>query len=395
MCLGIVHTMPAFVGSASLPLRGRHILVGGICRRHPGIAASTSSALFGVSIFPSTPASIHEQPQDHVAPLSDAGHCASVTAMSLYSPVFATVAPAIVLPAIVLTPKILLLFGGLVAFCLSAALGANDVANSLGTAVGTGAIKVHQALAIGAVMEFAGAVLFGSTVTQTISSGVVSVGAASIASPVSYMLGMCSVLVGCTVWMAAATRFGLPVSSTHSVVGALIGLGIVSGWGINYLAVQRIVMSWFLSPLIGAMISTIVYKIICATIVNSERPARATRRVLPFIAGIAAFVLTMFVLGKGARFASLTPERVFYMALGISFFAGGLARALSLSIHSKEYIARKFGMQTSSGGSGESGVDISAATGYLDSLGQSERSVAEQREDVERIFKVLQGMSRN
>lgn len=277
----------------------------------------------------------------------------------------------------VLSPDFLIVAGGFVAFCLSAALGSNDVANSLGTAVGTGAIKLRQALVIGAVMEFAGAVLFGSTVTKTISSGVVTVGAATLAAPVSYMLGMCSVLVGCTVWMALATRYGFPVSSTHSVVGALVGLGIVSGWGINAAAIKRIVLSWFLSPLIGAVISTTIYKLICVTIVNSKRPARATRNILPFIAGGAAFVLTLFVLGKGDRFHALSPDRVVYIALSVALAAGGIIRALSLSIHSREYIVKKFGAEP---------VGSSIATGGTSPT----KSVKEQREDVERIFKVLQ-----
>jgi inorganic phosphate transporter, PiT family len=279
-----------------------------------------------------------------------------------------------------LSANVLIVFGAVVAFALSAALGSNDVANSLGTAVGTGAIKINHALVIGAVMEFAGAVLFGSTVTQTISSGVVTIGAATLAAPLSYMLGMCSVLVGCTIWMAAATRLGLPVSSTHSVVGALAGLGLVSGWGINSLALQRIVLSWFLSPLIGAVISTSVYKLICVTIVESDRPARATRRVLPFIAGGASFILTLFVIGKGARFAALTPDRVLIIALAIALAGGGIVRALSLSIHSREYITRKFG-----GGNGT----LAMGRGERNVPGP-EKDVTEQREDVERIFKVLQ-----
>ncbi|KAI0562346.1 Phosphate transporter [Gracilaria domingensis] len=194
-------------------------------------------------------------------------------------------------------------------------------------------------------MEFAGAVLFGSTVTKTISSGVVTIGAATFAAPVSYMLGMLAVLFGCTVWMAVATKFGLPVSSTHSVVGALIGLGLVSGWGINYGAVQRIVASWFLSPLIGGVISTLLYKVISVAIVDAKRPAQATRRFLPVLAGGASFVLTMFLLGKGVRFAqALTPDRVFYIALGVAFACSGVAGALATAIHSRQYIARKFGI---------------------------------------------------
>lgn len=274
--------------------------------------------------------------------------------------------------------------GGLVAFALSAALGANDVANSLGTAVGTGAIKVSAALVIGAVMEFSGAVLFGSTVTKTISGGVVTIGAATLSAPISYMLGMLAVLVGCTAWMAIATRFGLPVSSTHSVVGSLIGLGLVSGWGINYGAVQRIVMSWFLSPMIGGMVATCLYKAVSTFIVDAERPAKATRRFLPLLSGGASFVMTMFVLGKGSRFAGLTPDRVLYIALAVALACSGVAGALATSVHSKQYIAKKFGVVGEGYGGG--GVVGSIGGGG----GGGELSRGEQQEDVERIFKVLQ-----
>ena len=283
-----------------------------------------------------------------------------------------------------LTPSILIIAGGIVAFALSAALGANDVANSLGTAVGTGAIKVTTALCIGAVMEFAGAVLFGSTVTKTISSGVVTIGAATLTAPVSYMLGMLAVLVGCTVWMAVATKFGLPVSSTHSVVGSLLGLGIISRWGINYVAVQRIIASWFLSPLIGGIIATTLHKIISITIIDAKRPAQATRRFLPVLTGGASFVLTMFVLGKGARFAALTSDRILHIAFGVAFACAGVAGALATAIHSRQYITRKFGINT------DGTLSTSSPNGSSNTSSIVPLSNAEQREDVERIFKVLQ-----
>lgn len=280
--------------------------------------------------------------------------------------------------ALVLTPQILIGVGGVVAFCLSAALGANDVANSLGTSVGTGAIKIRTALVIGALMEFAGAVLFGSTVTRTISSGVVTISAATLAAPVSYMLGMCAVLVGCTVWMGVATKFGLPVSSTHSVVGALIGLGIVSGWGINIVAVQRIVASWFLSPLIGGVFAFTLYQSIRRIIVNAERPAQATRRFLPILAGGASFVLTLFVLAKGPRFAGIPGHQVTYLALAVSLACSGLAAALASTIHSRKYYVKKFGLV--------SGGTLAAAGGGPGLVPTRE----EQQADIERIFKVLQ-----
>lgn len=269
--------------------------------------------------------------------------------------------------------------GALVSFALSAALGANDVANSLGTAVGTGAIKVTTALVIGAVMEFAGAVLFGSTVTKTISSGVVTISAATLASPVSYMCGMLAVLIGCTVWMAVATKYGLPVSSTHSVVGALIGLGIVSGWGISTNAVRRIVMSWFLSPMIGGSVSLVIYRLISFFILGAKHPTRAIRRSLPILAGGASFTLASSILGKSARFGAVGPDQLIYIAIAVSLACTGLAGA--------------FATMLSLNMNGAGTLSLGSRNGMSNGTGEqpvSSLTKEEEKNEVEQVFKVLQ-----
>lgn len=185
-------------------------------------------------------------------------------------------------------PEVWIGVGGVMAFALSGALGANDVANSLGTSVGTGAVKIGQALAIGATMEFAGSVLFGSTVTQTIASNVVTISASADPGEVEHIpyfstqqhrltlthspvrssptvniyLGMCTVLAGGTAWIAVATKYGLPVSSTHSIIGSLVGLGIISGWGVNYSAIASIALSWVISPVIGGVTASALYYLV-------------------------------------------------------------------------------------------------------------------------------------
>lgn len=287
-----------------------------------------------------------------------------------------------------LTPTFLVFAGGIVSFALSAALGANDVANSLGTAVGTGAIGITSALCIGAVMEFSGAILFGSTVTKTISSGVVTIGATTLTSPLSYMLGMLAVLVGCTVWMAVATKFGLPVSSTHSVVGALIGLGLVSGWGVSYGALNRIVASWFLSPLIGGIVSFIIYRVLSLFLFNLKRPARTTRKLLPVLAGTVSFMLSLSLLAKSVRFSQLTPDKAVYLAMAISLACSGVAGALATVLNSEQ---NNITTATISQALEEVGVSRAKDTG---NGGQSARGrVSEEREEVESIFKILQILS--
>lgn len=232
-----------------------------------------------------------------------------------------------------LSPLVLVCSAGFIAFLLSAALGANDVANALGTSVGTGAVSITKALAIGAVCEFSGAVLFGSTVTKTISSGVVSISASTLANPSMYMLGMSCVLVGCTSWLGIATALGLPVSSTHSVVGSLVGLGLASGWLIKWSAVGNIAASWVVSPLIGGVVATALFAFIKRTIIDAPRPTRAMRRWLPLLCGTTLFLLTLFLQIEGERPLHWTVFQAVASSAAVAAFGAGMSGALTNFIH--------------------------------------------------------------
>lgn len=134
-------------------------------------------------------------------------------------------------------------------------VGANDVANAMGTSVGSGAITVRKAILIAAVFEFAGAFLAGGNVTSTIRSGIVD--PAAVGSPEILVLGMLSALLAAGLWLMAASYWGWPVSTTHTIVGSLIGFGLV-GLGpeaIVWTKVGGIVASWLVSPLLGATIA--------------------------------------------------------------------------------------------------------------------------------------------
>lgn len=230
--------------------------------------------------------------------------------------------------AVLGTLEMLVLAAGVSSLALSASLGANDVANSLGTAVGTGAVSIPLALTIGAVMELAGAVLCGATVTHTISTSVISSTAAAVAPPMAYILGMLAVTVGCTAWLACATKFGMPVSSTHAVVGALAGLGVVSGWGVNTSAVMRILSSWLFSPILGGFLAVSLHRAIRSIVMRSRRPLQAARNVIPVLAASAAFVLTLSVV-SGGRFSALTPASTAALCSGISVIVAVLTRLIA------------------------------------------------------------------
>lgn len=262
-------------------------------------------------------------PQYEHFPLDDPSHTQPCT------PSLPTVPVRTMTPIAALgTLELLVIGAGVSSLALSASLGANDVANSLGTAVGTGAVSIPLALTIGAVMELAGAVLCGATVTHTISSSVISATAAAVAPPMAYILGMLAVTVGCTAWLACATKFGMPVSSTHAVVGALAGLGVVSGWGVNTSAVTRILSSWLISPILGGFLAVSLHRIIRSVVMSSRHPLKAARNVVPLLAASAAFVLTLSVV-SGGRFSVLTPAATVALCSGISVIVAVLTRTIA------------------------------------------------------------------
>ena len=152
-------------------------------------------------------------------------------------------------------------------FCLSLAggflmafnLGANDVANSMASAVGAKAITVRQAVLIAGTLTFLGAVLLGAQVTSTVSKGIINPD--QIKEPQIMMVGMFAALLSATLWVFIATLTALPVSSTHSIVGSILGFGLVAGGMdvVNWLVLLGVVMSWFLSPFLAAAISFLIF----------------------------------------------------------------------------------------------------------------------------------------
>jgi PiT family inorganic phosphate transporter len=154
----------------------------------------------------------------------------------------------------------MLLIAGLLAFYLAWNLGANDVANSMATSVGSKAVSLGQALTIAAILEFSGAILFGQTVSQRLATGVIDVNQFA-ATPDQFVLGMLAVLLASGLWMNLATWFGLPASSSHAVVGAIAGFGLVSlGAGaVQWSSLGLISLAWILTPLLSGAIAAFLY----------------------------------------------------------------------------------------------------------------------------------------
>lgn len=193
----------------------------------------------------------------------------------------------------------LLIFVLISGFYTSWNIGANDVANAVGPSVGSGALTLKQAVLIAAIFEFLGAILLGDRVTGTIEGGLVSVPDSMLGSR-DYVFGMTAALLATGVWLQLASFFGWPVSTTHSIVGAVVGFGAVLGHGavLHWGAIGAIAVSWLLSPFLGGCIAYLVFSFIRYHILYKNDPVEAMVRVAPFLALLMMWLLgTIIVMG--------------------------------------------------------------------------------------------------
>jgi PiT family inorganic phosphate transporter len=194
----------------------------------------------------------------------------------------------------------LIIFTLVIAFYMLWNMGANDVANSMGTSIGSGAITLKQALLIAAVLEFLGAFLLGSNVSETIQNGIINPMAFS-ANPNVLVLGMLSALLSTAIWLQIATMCKWPVSTTHAIVGAVIGFGaVVSGIEtVKWNVVGTIALSWVLSPSLSALAAYLLFAYIQRKILHAYNPLHATKRIAPIMVFLVllAFVISTFADG--------------------------------------------------------------------------------------------------
>ena len=181
-------------------------------------------------------------------------------------------------------------------------VGANDVANAMGTSVGSGAVTIKQAVLIAAVFEFSGAFLAGGQVTATIRKGIIDAQLAT-GMPEILVWGMLASLLAAAVWLLVATRLGWPVSTTHSIVGAIVGFAIIAlgfdavKWG----KVGSIAMSWVVSPLMAGAIAFALFVSVQRLILNSDNPLSSAKRYVPFYMFLVGFILALVTMFKGLK----------------------------------------------------------------------------------------------
>lgn len=185
-------------------------------------------------------------------------------------------------------------------------IGANDVANAMATSVGSGALTIRKAILVAAVFEFTGAVLAGGEVTATIRQGIVDTGYFSDA-PELLVLGMLSSLLSAGIWLLIASRRGWPVSTTHTIVGAIVGFAAV-GVGLDTIkwgSLGTIVMSWIVSPLLAGVVAFLIFTSVRRLILVHPDPLARARRFVPMYMFFAGFVITLVTLTKGLQHVGL------------------------------------------------------------------------------------------
>jgi len=195
-------------------------------------------------------------------------------------------------------PYIILILGYIFGFYMAWNIGANDVANSMASSVGAKAITIRQAIFLAGILNIVGAVFIGSHVTNTIRKGIVSTEV--MTDPHVALIGALSALLAAALWVSFATWKSLPVSTTHSIVGSMIGFGIMAGgFGvINWGKLLAVVLSWIISPFFSIVIAFVIFKIIVRLILARKDNFTQALKLSPFFIGITLFVVILSFLFK-------------------------------------------------------------------------------------------------
>lgn len=219
------------------------------------------------------------------------------------------------------TGLIILIIAVVVGLYSAINIGANDVANSMATSVASKALTIKKAVVVAGVFDMLGATLVGAHVANTIRKGLVDPLEFSD-TPELFVYGMLAAVLGSALWVNIATYFKLPVSTTHSIIGGVLGFGLVSvgAAGIHWNVVLLVVLSWIISPVFGGIIAFSIFSIIKKFVLSSETPIERAKRLGPYLTGMVAFILSLSIIYKGLK--NLHLDLDFLEAFVISFFFG-------------------------------------------------------------------------
>ena len=233
----------------------------------------------------------------------------------------------------------LVIGGGITSFISAMGIGANDVGNAFATSIGSKAITVKSAIVIASIFEFTGAILMGSHVTKTIRKGIADYECFE-EDPELLMYGCFCVLISVGAWLFLASYLEMPVSTTHSCVGGMIGMTMVTG-GKNCViwyketesfpwigGVSGIIMSWFLSPFFSALFSSFIFYITRLTVLRRENSFNNSYKIFPIFVGLTISLNTFFIIYKGGKGIGLDD----FSAVGPLLIASGTGLLTGLSI---------------------------------------------------------------
>ncbi|GAB3375907.1 inorganic phosphate transporter [Azotobacter armeniacus] len=227
---------------------------------------------------------------------------------------------------------VLLLLACAFGFFMAWGVGANDVANAMGTSVGSRALTIRQAIFVAMIFEFCGAYLAGGEVTETIKNGIVD---ATVITPDLMVLGMLSALLAAGTWLLVASLKGWPVSTTHSIVGAVIGFAAVgvSMEAVHWSAIGPIVASWVVTPFLSGLVAFGLFMSVQKLIIDTDAPFRNAKRFVPFYMFLTGFMVALMTVTKGLKHVGLhlSSNQGILLAIGI----GVLVMLLGMTILSR------------------------------------------------------------
>jgi len=213
-------------------------------------------------------------------------------------------------------------------FFMAWGIGANDVANAMGTSVGSRALTIKQAIVIAVIFELSGAILAGGQVTKTIRKGMLDPSLLAN-SPELLVYGMLAALLAAGCWLLIASRFGWPVSTTHSIVGAIVGFAAV-GIGmdaVNWGKVGTIVMSWVISPVTAGIIAYALFMSVQKLIINTDNPFQNAKRYVPMYIFLVGFIVSLVTMFKGLKHIGL--EMTTFECYSLAVIIGLIIMAVS------------------------------------------------------------------
>ena len=215
-------------------------------------------------------------------------------------------------------------------------IGANDVANAMGTSVGSGAVTIKQAIIIAVIFEFSGAILAGGEVTATIRKGILDA-ALFTNDPHLLVYGMMASLLAAGSWLLIASSFGWPVSTTHSIVGAIVGFGAV-GVGVDAVAwgkVIKIVISWIASPVLAGIVSFTLFRSLQNLIIDTQDPFNNAKKYVPYYMFLVGFIVSLVTIFKGLKHVGLSfsASTSYLLSLGFGLLVAIIGTLMIRNIH--------------------------------------------------------------